>query len=151
MILKTEKKEVEIKLKIKDIIKLTKEYKSKNLHTIFFKSLIDGDLNFLTSLIQTFGYVEDEKALKTETEACDFIDSYITETQKSIEEIYSELAEVINESGFFIKKMSKEEMKVQMSGVLDIDTDKLMKDMIEKTLAEQMKPMIEQEFKGYKG
>lgn len=150
MILKTEKKEVEIKLKIKDIIKLTKEYKSKNLHTIFFKSLIDGDLGFLTSLVQTFGYVGDDKALKTETEACDFIDNYISETKKSIDEIYSELAEEINESGFFIKKMSKEEMKIQMSGVLDIDTEKLMKEMIEKTFTEQMKPVIEEEFKGYK-
>lgn len=150
MILKTENKEITLKLKIKDIIKLTKEYKGENLHKVFFKALLNGDLDFLSSLIQTFSYIEEEKAFNTSSEACEFLDLYINETKKSIAEIYEDFAKEINESGFFMKKMTEQELKAEMVGALDIDMEKIMHDMVEQTFQEKMQPVIEKEFKGFK-
>lgn len=150
MILKANDTEVSIKFKIRDIVKLTEEHKKDNLQELFFESIQKSNLKNLALMILAFGYKENEKAFKTETQVYDFLDNYFEESGKTQSEIYLELGEEINNSGFFTKKMSKEEIKMMMIDSLDLDINKIVEDMVKEVANDTMKPVLEEQFKGFK-
>lgn len=151
MILKANEKEINIKLRIKNIIKLTKELNGKNLNEVFFRGANDSDIVTLVKILLAFNENEDGKRiLNTENEVENFLDSYIVENSKTISDIYKELAEDINEQGFFNKKMSKEEIEMSLASNVEIDMDSIIENIVKQVTEEKIKPQIEQEFTGFK-
>lgn len=151
MILKTDTKEANIKLKMKDIVKLTETHGKNNLQEFFFESIRNLNLKNLATMILNFSYDEkDEKTFKTETEVYDFLDAYMEKEGKIINEIYKEMADTINNSGFFMKKMTEEELASEMKKQVDIDIDAIVSGMVKDVASEKMKPILEEEFKGYR-
>ena len=57
MILKTEKKEVELRPTTRKIIKMTQEKGEKNLNDYFFKAVNSGDIESISNII--FNFAED--------------------------------------------------------------------------------------------
>lgn len=149
MELKTNNKTIILNPTTKKIIKLTKEYKEKNLHNLFFKMVNENDIEVLVNIINALAELEDgTKAFQNTDEVCDFIDEYNKENNRAYEDIFKEMAEFINEMGFFNKKMSKKELEEQMKNPLaTINMTDMMNDAIKSTVGETIK----EEFKGYLG
>ena len=151
MILKAKDKEVNIKFKMKDIVKLTETNKKNNLQELFFESIRNANLKNLALMICSFSYDdEDKKVFGNENEVYDFLDAYMNENKKTIGEIYDDMAIAINESGFFMKKMSEEELKMEKTKSVDIDMDSIVNGMMKDVANEKIKPILEEQFKGFK-
>jgi hypothetical protein len=147
VILKTEKQTIELVFSTKKIIQLTDELKGKNLSDLYFKALANSDIKSLAKIIFQFGEFEGKSPFNNDlNRVYDFLDQYKKENNKSYEEIYKEIAEVINEEGFFPKKMTKEELTAMFDNPMSsIDMEATMKSVVEKVAAE----VVTQEFKGH--
>jgi len=149
MIMKTEKISLELVFTTRKIIKLTEEFKNKNLSELYFKALANCDMKTLAQIILSFGEVEGKSPFNNDlNKVYDFIDDYKKENKKTYEEIYEEIAEVINNEGFFIKKMTKEELTAMKNNPLSsMDLEATMKNIVDKVATE----IVTEEFKGYQG
>lgn len=134
MILETMNKKINLVLRTRKILDIANSLKSKNFEDAFFKAINEKDLDALSKIIYTLA--EDEKgehSFKTSGDVYNFIDDYKKENNKSYDDIYREIAEMINEEGFFNNKMTEEELTSRISNPLSqINMDELMKKVVEK-------------------
>lgn len=136
MVLETKNKRIKLVLKTRKIVEIANTLKNKNFEDAFFKAIQENDLDALSKIIFTLAENEEGKhAFVTSTEVYDFLDDYKAETGKTYSEIYKELAEVINEQGFFMKKMSKKELATTiLSPLSGTNTNELVQKSIEKAI-----------------
>ena len=144
MELKAGKKKIVLVFTTRKIVNLTNILKGKNFEDLYFKAMNENDLDSLSKIIYAFAEDEENgaKSFKTSEEVYDFLDDYKKENNKSYEDIFTEIAEVINEEGFFKTKMSKKDLAQKISNpLLGIDMNSLMKESVEKATAK----IVEQE------
>lgn len=148
MILKTEKKEVELRPTTRKIIRMTQEKGEKNLNDYFFKAVNSGDIESITNII--FNFAEDtegKKAFNQLVEVYDFIDAWLSENSKCYEDLSIELGKMINDMGFFNKKLEEKELMEMMRNPLaTFDMKKVLADSTEKVISQA----VSEEFKGFK-
>lgn len=149
MILKTNKKTIELRPTTRKIVRLTEEQKKKNLNEYFFEVLSEKDIKGLAKIIFAFGEpVDDSKGLVDINDTYDFIDDLRVENKKSYEELLKDIGEFINEMGFFTTKMTKKQLEDKMNDPLaNIDMAKIINSSTEKAVSE----VVANEFRGYKG
>lgn len=138
MNLKTKNKNIILVFTTRKIVSISNTLKGKNFESLYFKAMGESDLDALSKIIYTFAENEEDgsKAFKSSEEVYDFIDEYKSENGKTYEDIYRELAEVINDEGFFKTQMSKEEMLQKISNPLShLDMDSLIKQSAEKAIS----------------
>lgn len=148
MILKTEKKEVELRPTTRKIIRITQEKGEKNLNDYFFKAVNSGDIENIANII--FNFAEDaegKKAFNQLVEVYDFIDAWLSENSKCYEDLSIELGKMINDMGFFNKKLEEKELMEMMRNPLaTFDMKKVLADSTEKVISQA----VSEEFKGFK-
>lgn len=145
MKLETSSKSVELVIKTKKIVSIANHLKNKKFEEVFFKSLMECDLEALSIII--FVLAEDGK-FKNSSEVYDFLDEYKKESGKSYDEIYKDIAIAINEEGFFRTKMTEEELQARMNDILSsVNYEDIIKNSVEKMATE----VVTDEFKGFKG
>ena len=127
---------------------MTKELKGKNLSELYFKYFNECNEEALAKIIFTFAEKDGKNAFENMETVYDFIDDYKKENEKTYEDIYKEIAEVINDEGFFSKKMTKEELEEIMHNPLaSINLEETMKTVVEKVATEIVQ---DESFKGHK-
>lgn len=148
MILKTEKREVELRPTTRKIVRITEENKCKNLNEYFFSILSEKDIKGLATIIFSFAEpVGESKGLANLNDTYDLIDDLRIENNKSYEDLLKDIGEFINDMGFFNKKMTKEELKRMMNDPLvGFDMKKIINSSTEKAVTE----VVANEFRGYK-
>lgn len=150
MELKTEYKTINLRFTTRKIVSISNTLKGKNFEDLYFKAMNENDLNALSKII--FIFAEDEagiSAFKNSEEVYDFIDDYKQEQKKSYDDIFKEIAEVINSEGFFKTKMSKKQLDEKISNPLSsINMDEVIKTSTEKAMSKAVETEV---FKGYKG
>lgn len=137
MELKTKNKTIVLVFTTRKIVNISNVLKGKNFEDLYFSAMNEGDLNALSKIIFTFA--EDKngiKAFNSSEDVYEFIDDYKAENNKSYEEIFEDLAEVINKEGFFNKKMTAKELKAKMSNPLSsVNMNDVIKNSAEKAIA----------------
>lgn len=138
MELKTKFKTIKLVFTTRKIVNLTNILKGKNFEELYFKIVNESDLDSLSKII--YAFAEDEagiKSFKSSDEVFDFIDDYKEENSKTYDDIFNEIAEAINEEGFFKSKMTKEKMEQKISNPLSkINTESIIKASAEKAVAQ---------------
>lgn len=136
MILETKNKTINLVLRTRKILDIANSLKSKNFEKAFFKAVNEKDLDALSKVIYSLAEDDNKKhVFKNSEEVLDFIDDYKKENNKSYNDIYKEIAEMINEEGFFNYKMTEEELESMISNPLSqINLDELMKKAVEKAM-----------------
>lgn len=138
MNLNLKNKKVELIFTTRKIVNLTKDIKEKNLEDLYFKIMNENNIEALVNLIYAFAEDTDTglKAFENIDKVYDFIDEYMKENQKTYDDIFNEIAEAINEEGFFKTKMTKEEMKEKISNpLLSLNMDEVIKTSAEKAIS----------------
>lgn len=140
----TKNKTINLVFKTKKIVNIANILKEKNFEEVYFKTMKELDLNALTKIIFHFAEFENQKeAFNSSEDVYDFLDEYKTENKKSYYDIFKEIAEAVNEEGFFIKKMTEEELQEKISNPLsEIKLEELMKPAMEKAMIEVAKEEI---------
>ena len=148
MILETKNKKINLVLRTRKIADIAKQLKGKNFEDVYFKAMNEFDIEALSKIIYTLAENEDKtNAFKSSTDVYDFLDDYMAENNKTYKDIFTEIAEDINEEGFFNNKMSKKELKDKMSNPLSsMNMNEVIKNSAEKAITR----VAEQEFQGYK-
>lgn len=148
MILKTEKKEVELRPTTRKIIKMTQEKGEKNLNDYFFKAVNSSDIESIANIIYNFAEdAEGKKGFNQLVDVYDFIDLWLRENDKSYNDLSIELGKMINDMGFFNKKLEEKELMEMMSNPLaTFDMKKVLADSTEKVISQA----VSEEFKGFK-
>lgn len=148
MILETKNKKINLVLRTRKIADIAKKLNGKNFEDVYFKAMNEFDLESLSKIIYTLAENEDKtNAFKSSTDVYDFLDDYMAENNKTYKQIFEEIAEDINEEGFFNNKMSKKELKDKMSNPLSsMNMNEVIKNSAEKAITR----VAEQEFQGYK-
>jgi len=147
MILQTKNKTINIELKTKNIITICTLLKNKNFEDAFFRAYRETDLDALSKIIYALAEEEKEIAFRNLEEVYDFLDSYRKEQGKGAVELYKELSEVINNEGFFSKKMKKKELEEMISNPLSgTNMNELVQGAAEKAISK----IAEEQFAGYK-
>lgn len=119
MILETKNKKINLVLKTRKIIDIANNLKNKNFEEAFFKAVNEKDLNALSKIIYTLAEDEEGKhCFNNSEEVYDFIDDYKQENNKTYEDIYKEITEMINKEGFFNSKIADKQLKSMMSNPL---------------------------------
>lgn len=149
MILEANNKKVNLVYRTRSIVKVTKLLKGKNFEEIYFNALSENNVDALASIVLVFGEDNDSglSAFKNVDEVYDFLDDYMEQSQKSYGDIFKEIAESINEMGFFSSKMTAEELEAKMKSHMSIDMNEIIKSSAERAIA----GVAEKEFRGYKG
>lgn len=148
MILETKNKTINLVLKTRKIVDITNTLKNKNFEDAYFKALQDNDLNALSKIIYTLAEDNEGKhSFNSSEEVYEFLDDYRKEKEKSYEDIFRELTEVINEEGFFIKKRSKKELAEMISNPLSGTN---MNELIQKSAEKAISRIAEEQFQGFK-
>lgn len=138
---------------MRKIVEMNKKLKVKNLRDTFFRALNNVDFEFLTDFLLAFADDDTKKRLNGDSnKVYDLMESWVNEAteeeSRSYEDIYKLLAEEINDKSFFGKKMTEEELKIQMNNPLaDFDINQVITNTAEKMMGE----VVAEEFKGYKG
>lgn len=149
MILETENKKINLVYRTKNIVKVTNLLQGKNFEELYFKASNTNDIEALSKIIFVFAEEIDSglSAFKSSEEVYDFIDAYKAEKQKSYQDIFKEIAEDINEQGFFIKKMTKKELTDKILNPIGLNMEEIIKNSTEKAV----QTLATEEFRGYLG
>ena len=148
MILETKNKTINLVLKTRKIVSIANSLSNKNFEDAYFKAVQNNDLNALSKIIYTLAEDNDGKhSFKSSDEVYDFLDDYRVEKEKSYEDIFRELTEVINEEGFFIKKRTKEELTEMISNPLSGTN---MNELVQKSAEKAISKIAEEQFQGFK-
>lgn len=150
MILETKNRKIILNLSTRKIVNVANILKGKNFEDIYFKAINENDLDSLSKIIYVFADTEDGlKAFKSSDEVYDFIDDYKEENKKTYQDIFEEIAKVINDEGFFKRKMSKKELEERISNPISgMNMNEIIKTSTEKAVTK----IAEQEvFQGYMG
>lgn len=150
MILETKNKKINLVFTTRKIVNISNILKEKNFEDLYFKAMNENDLDALSKII--FVFAEDEagmKSFKTSEDVYDFIDDYKQEQNKTYQDIFNEMAGIINEEGFFKIKMNKKQLQEKISNPLSgINMNEVIKSSAEKAIS---KVAEEEVFKGYMG
>lgn len=134
MILETKNKKIKLVFTTKKIVNISNLLKGKDFEDLYFQSMNENDLDALSKIIFTFA--EDEaglKSFKSSEEVYDFIDDYKKENNKTYQDIFNEMAGIINDEGFFKNKMSKKQLQdkilnplsgINMNEIIKLSTEK---------------------------
>lgn len=150
MIIETKNKKINLVFTTRKIVNITNILKEKNFEDLYFKAMNENDLDALSKII--FVFAEDEtglKSFKSSEDVYDFIDDYKQESRKTYQDIFNEMAGIINEEGFFKTKMNKKQLQEKTSNPLSgINMNEVIKSSAEKAIS---KVAQEEVFKGYMG
>lgn len=138
MELKTKSKNIELVFTTRKIVNISNILKGKNFEELYFKAMNENDLDSLSKIIYIFAEDAENgaKSFKASEDVYDFLDDYKAENNRTYEQIFNELAEAINEEGFFKNKMSKKELAQKTSNPLSgIDMNNVVKQSAEKAIA----------------
>lgn len=144
MELKTQNKSIVLVFTTRKIVNISNLLKGKSFEDLYFKAMNENDLDALSKIIYVFAENAENgaKAFSNSEEVYDFIDDYKKENDKTYENIFDEIAEVINAEGFFKKKMNKKELTEKKSNPLSsLDMNNVIKQSAEKAITK----MAEQE------
>lgn len=143
MIIETKNKTINLVLKTRKIVDVANLLKNKNFEEVFTKAYSILDIEALSKIIFKLAENEDEKSVFTSSEEVyDFIDDCRKEGI-TISDLYSKIAEALNEEGFFKKKMSKKELKeVTSNPLLTMN----MNDLIQKSTESVVSKIAEKQF-----
>jgi len=143
MIIETKNKTINLVLKTRKIVDIANLLKNKNFEEVFIKAYSILDIEALSKIIFKLAENEDEKSVFTSSEEVyDFIDDCRKEGI-TISDLYSKIAEALNEEGFFKKKMSKKELKeVTSNPLLTMN----MNDLIQKSTESVVSKIAEKQF-----
>ena len=132
MIIETKNKTINLVLKTRKIVDIANLLKNKNFEEVFIKSYSILDIEALSKIIFKLAENENgESVFTSSSEVYDFMDDCRTEGI-TISELYAKIAEVLNDEGFFKKKMSKKELKeITSNPLLTMNTDKLLDKAVE--------------------
>ncbi len=148
MILEINNKKINLVLRTRKIADIAKKLEGKNFEDVYFKAMNEFDLEALSKIIYILAENEDKtNAFKNSTEVYDFIDDYMAENNKTYKDIFQEIAEDINEEGFFNSKMTEEELKGKMSNPL---SSMNMNDVIKSSAEKAISKVAEEQFQGYR-
>lgn len=148
MILETKNKTINLVLKTRKIVKIANLLQSKNFEDCFFKATKDSDIDSLSKIIFALAEDNDNKSpFKSSEEVYDFLDEYRVEKDKTYEDIFKDLAEAINEEGFFTKKRTKKELAEMISNPLSM-TD--MNELVQKSAEKAISKIAEEQFQNFK-
>ena len=148
MNLETKKKSVKLVLRTRKIVEIANTLKNKNFEDAYFKAVQSVDREALSKIIYTLAENEDGKhSFNSSEEVYDFLDDYKLETGKSYNDIYTELTEVINEEGFFMKKMTKKELQEMISNPLSGTN---MNELVQKSAEKAISKIAEEQFQGFR-
>ena len=148
MILETKNKKVNLVFTTRKIVNVSNILKGKNFEDIYFKAVNENDLDALSKIIYTLAEDNEGKhSFNNSSEVYDFIDSYKKEKGKSYAEIFEELTEVINEEGFFTKKMTKKQLTEMISNPLSGTN---MNELVQKSAEKAISKIAEEQFQGFK-
>ena len=143
MIIETKNKTINLVLKTRKIVDIANLLKNKNFEEAFVKaySILDGEA--LTKIIFKLAENENGESAFTSTEEIyDFIDDCRADGI-TINDLYSKIAEALNEEGFFKKKMSKKELKEMTSNPLSTMN---MNELVQKSAESAMSKIAERQF-----
>lgn len=128
-VLETNNKRVTLELKTRKIVDIITLAGAKNFEDYFFKTLYNKDLKALSEIIYSLVKVSEgeDRPFTSSTAVYDFIDEYKYEKNKCYEDIFNEIAEFINNEGFFNTKMSPEELEAKKNNLMtSMDMEKVM-------------------------
>lgn len=137
MELKTKNQSIVLVFTTRKLVKITDILKGKNFEDLYFKSMNEGDVEALSKILFIFAEKAEDgtSAFKNSDEVYDFIDDYKQENNKTYNDIFKEIAEVINSEGFFKRKMNKKELEDKTSNPLSgLDMNSLVKQSAEKAI-----------------
>ena len=150
MIIETKNKKINLVFTTRKIVNISNILKGKNFEDLYFKAMNENDLDALSKII--FVFAEDDaglKSFKTSEDVYDFIDDYKQEQNKTYQDIFNEMAGIINQEGFFKTKMNKKQLQEKTSNPLSgINMNEVIKNSAEKAIS---KVAEEEVFKGYMG
>lgn len=156
-VLETNNKRVTLELKTRKIVDIITLAGAKNFEDYFFKTLYNKDLKALSEIIYSLVKVSEgeDRPFTSSTAVYDFIDEYKYEKNKCYEDIFNEIAEFINNEGFFNTKMSPEELETKKNNLMtSMDMEKVMdtvlKDVSKEVAMDEIQDRKSQDtFKGY--
>ncbi len=132
MIIETKNKTINLVLKTRKIVDIANLLNNKNFEEAFTKVYSILDPEALSKII--FKLAENENGESSFTKSSDVYD-FIDDCRAEgiiISDLYSKIAEALNDEGFFKKKMSKKELKEMTSNpLLTMNTDKLLEKAVE--------------------
>ena len=148
MILETKNKTINLVLRTKKIVDIANLLGNKNFEDAYFKAIQNNDLNALSKILYTLAEDEEgNKPFNSSVDVYDFLDKYRKETAKTYNDIFKELTEVINEEGFFMKKMGKKELQEMILNPLSGTN---MNELVQKSAEKAISKIAEEQFQGFK-
>lgn len=143
-------KKLTLNVSMKKIVAVTKKNTGNNFKDLFFKMMNEINFEFLANLINDF-YVKEESDYNFSgdiNKVYDFMEEYVSIEDNDFEKLYKEMAEAINIKGFFGKKMSPEELSMEMNNPLSgININQI----VEQSAQSIIKEATAEEFRGYRG
>lgn len=132
MIIETKNKTINLVLKTRKIVDIANLLNNKNFEEAFTKAYSILDPEALSKIIFKLAENENgESSFIKSSDVYDFIDDCRAEGL-IISDLYSKIAEALNDEGFFKKKMSKKELKEMTSNpLLTMNTDRLLEKAVE--------------------
>lgn len=148
MILETKNKKINLVLRTRKLVDITKKLNGKNFEDVYFKALNENDVEALSKIIYLLAENEDRtEAFKNNIEVYEFIDDYMFENKKTYSQIFEELAETINNEGFFNSKMTKAQLKDKVSNPLSsMNMNEIIKNSAEKAVTQ----VATEQFQGFR-
>ncbi len=150
MILKANEREIKLTPTTKKIVEISEKYKGINLNDLFFEAYRKNDIKKLATIILEL--VDEKKSFNNDiNQVYNFIDEWKKENNKSYHDLFSEIARMINDEGFFSKKMTEEEIQGNLNGVItSTDMTEMIKTATEKIVSEAVSDELAEDFKGYR-
>lgn len=147
MLLVTKNKTINLVIRTRKLVDITNILKGENFEEVYFKASNKVNLESLSKIIYLLAENEDKtSSFKSSSEVYDFLDDYKAETGKTYNDIFKEIAEVINEEGFFNKKMSKKEIAEKMNDPFgQVNLEKVVNTSAEKAITS----VVQEQFKGF--
>lgn len=138
MILEVKNKKIELTYKTRKLVQLTEELKGKNFEELYFNAISENNIEALAEIILVFA--EDKNTglnvFKNIEEVYDFIDDYMVENTKTYQDIFKDIANDINNQGFFNSKMTEEELISKINSHISIDMNQIIKESAEKAITQ---------------
>lgn len=147
MQLVTNNRTINLVIRTRKLVDVSNVLGEENFEDAYFKALNKMNLESLSKIIYLLAENEEKNnPFKNSKEVYDFLDDYKAETGKSYVDIYKEIAEAINEEGFFNKKMKKKELEDKMSNPFgQVNLEDVVKTSAEKAITS----VAQEQFKGF--
>lgn len=149
VILKLNDKEFKLVPRTRKVIELTEKSKSRNLNDLIFGALNETNIKVLAELIYSFAEFNDGKQVFNSVKLVyDFIDEWKQENDKGYVDLFKEVIEVVNDMGFFTKKMTQKELEEEMNNPMPLFN---LQEIAMNSAQKMMDEIAQEEFRGYKG